>query len=166
MARFDRAIELHATLKRCYYSRAYARRKVGNLEGAVADLSELLRLDPRNREAHGLRGICRFDLGLLAEAEADYEEAMRRQPDQAHHRANRDECRAARREQRHEEERQRAAAFVGTEGAGAALELEDPTGGAIASGNNGSIFLARFADAAALGGASQARTSAPGRQVA
>mgnify|MGYP004101038497 CR=1 FL=1 len=74
--------------------------KIVNLKNDLADAQDALGED--QKFAAELKKGC-------STAEADYEEAMRRQPEHGHHRTNRDECRAARREQRHEEERRRHA---------------------------------------------------------
>ncbi len=52
-----------------------------DIEAAVADLDEVLQLDPVNPWAKGARGLARFDLGDLEGARQDLTEAYRFQPD-------------------------------------------------------------------------------------
>ena len=61
-------------------NRGVAKKKLGNLEGAVADYTEAIKLDPNHPEAYNNRGYAKFKLGDLRGAIADYTEAIKLNP--------------------------------------------------------------------------------------
>jgi tetratricopeptide (TPR) repeat protein len=66
-----------------FINRGNARQDCNDLEGAIADYDEAIRLDPDNAFALNNRGTARCDKGDLEGALADYNEAIRLQPDYA-----------------------------------------------------------------------------------
>ena len=55
----------------------------GDFEGAIKDLDEAIRLDPKNATAWHDRGFAKKELGRYAEEIADYDEAIRLDPKNA-----------------------------------------------------------------------------------
>jgi Tfp pilus assembly protein PilF len=49
----------------------------GDLDGAIADFSEVIRLDPRHAHAYGNRSSAYRQKGDVGRASADYKEAVR-----------------------------------------------------------------------------------------
>ena len=62
---------------------AEANYDAGDLEGAVADYNEAIRLNPKNVGAWGNRGFAKNKLGRHEEALADFDEAARLEPENA-----------------------------------------------------------------------------------
>jgi tetratricopeptide (TPR) repeat protein len=65
---------------RDYFQRGYARQDKGDLDGALADYNEAIRLDPNDALSYNNRGVIRKDKGDLDSALADYNEAIRLDP--------------------------------------------------------------------------------------
>jgi tetratricopeptide (TPR) repeat protein len=57
--------------------RASVRTSLGNFEGAIADLTEILESEPRNADVMALRGNLYVEVSNFAAAERDYELAMK-----------------------------------------------------------------------------------------
>jgi tetratricopeptide (TPR) repeat protein len=66
-----------------YLTRAHVWQKTGDLDRAIADYSEALRLNPANDTAFVNRGWAYSLMGQTDEAIADYTEALRHNPDNA-----------------------------------------------------------------------------------
>src|SRR5262249_28243335 len=64
------------TNKAAYVNRAYAHHKKGELDKALTDLDEAIRLDPRYAYAYGLRGNVHFEKGDLAKADKEWEKSI------------------------------------------------------------------------------------------
>lgn len=71
----------YPTLPTAYTHRAWALQASGDLERALADLDEALRLDPENEEARSTRGTIHLLRGDHARARADLDEAVRLRPE-------------------------------------------------------------------------------------
>jgi tetratricopeptide (TPR) repeat protein len=63
-----------------YNNRGNARRAKGDLDGAIGDLDQAIRLDTKFAVAYHNRGLARRDKGNLDGAIADYDEATRLNP--------------------------------------------------------------------------------------
>ena len=63
-------------------TRAGARTKRGDLKGAIADCTEVLKQNPDMPGAYGTRGNAKFELGDLKGAVADYTEAIKLNPNE------------------------------------------------------------------------------------
>ena len=66
-----------------YFNRGSTRKDKGDFDGAIADYSEAIRLNPQYALAHNSRGSARKDKGDLDGAIADYSEAIRLNPQYA-----------------------------------------------------------------------------------
>ncbi len=75
VADFDASIALKKT-PLTHVARGLARRATANVEGAEADFTEAIRLDPGCRDAFRYRAQLRYDLGVLGDAERDYVAAL------------------------------------------------------------------------------------------
>ena len=63
-----------------YVTRAYQRNLAEDYDGAIADSSEAIRLNPQTQNAHNNRGVARNAKGDFDGAIADYNEAIRLEP--------------------------------------------------------------------------------------
>ncbi|MCB9449987.1 MAG: tetratricopeptide repeat protein [Anaerolineaceae bacterium] len=77
---YDTAIQKDAAYVDAYRSRGYVRGQMGDLEGATADLTEVLRHFPDDPNLYNERGNLHADQGLMDEAIADYSQALRCNP--------------------------------------------------------------------------------------
>ncbi|WGV28058.1 serine protease [Halotia branconii] len=99
--RFPEALEIANRLVQknpgswAYFARGTARIGTGDLQGAMADLNEAIRLNPEYIEdtAYSLRGTLRAKQGDLKGALADFNEAVRFDPEDASNFKNRGEIR-------------------------------------------------------------------------
>src|SRR5262245_40672190 len=66
-----------------YFSRGSAYYTRGDFDRAIADYSEVIRLDPKSASAYGGRGLAYFDKGDFDRAIADYNEAIKLDPKSA-----------------------------------------------------------------------------------
>ena len=66
-----------------YFRRGYAKAELGDYRGAIADYTEVIRLQPDMASAHYNRGVVKAELGDYRGAIADYTEVIRLQPDMA-----------------------------------------------------------------------------------
>ncbi|MBO1349641.1 MAG: tetratricopeptide repeat protein [Hormoscilla sp. GUM202] len=66
-----------------YFQRGYARGKLGDYKGAIADYSQALKIIPDDAKAYGNRGISRHKLGDYKGAIADYNRAIKINPNDA-----------------------------------------------------------------------------------
>jgi len=64
-----------------YFYRALAWRVLGNLQHAIADFTDAIRLNPRYAAAYGWRGILLVDTGEYDRAVANYSDALKVFPD-------------------------------------------------------------------------------------
>lgn len=73
--RFDNPVlsDVDAT---AYFNRAVTRYDLGDLSGAIADYTEVLRIDPSDDVACNNRGLARYDLGDHPGALADFSQAI------------------------------------------------------------------------------------------
>lgn len=76
-------------LELVYSGRAGAYSRLGDTQRAIADYSEVIRLNPRDDGAYSLRGRLFSDLGDMQRAIADYSEAIRINPQDHSHYLNR-----------------------------------------------------------------------------
>ncbi|MBN1201015.1 MAG: tetratricopeptide repeat protein [Anaerolineae bacterium] len=83
IACYTEAIRLNPQYTDAYYNRGHARRKQGDLDGAIADYGEAIRLNPQYAEAYNNRGFARWKQGDLDGAIADYTEEIRLNPQHA-----------------------------------------------------------------------------------
>jgi tetratricopeptide (TPR) repeat protein len=60
-----------------YSCRATARDIKGELDGAVADYTKAIEIDPQYGEAYANRGLLLLNLGRASEAERDFEYSLR-----------------------------------------------------------------------------------------
>jgi tetratricopeptide (TPR) repeat protein len=67
----------------------------GESDRAIADLDQVIRLNPKNANSYGVRGRAYFDKGEFERAIADYEEAIRLNPGDAPSREGRERAQAA-----------------------------------------------------------------------
>ena len=58
-----------------YFYRAYAKDDLGNKQGAIADLSQAIAINPRDANVYYNRGNAKFDLGDKQGACLDYKKA-------------------------------------------------------------------------------------------
>lgn len=77
-----------------YFSRGYAKGEAGDYEGAIADYTEAIRLNPQYALAYNNRGVARKNKGDLDGAIADYTEAIRLDPQYATAYSNRANARS------------------------------------------------------------------------
>ncbi|MFM7449470.1 MAG: tetratricopeptide repeat protein [Leptolyngbyaceae cyanobacterium] len=73
--RFDNPV-LSAVDATAYFNRAVTRYDLGDLSGAIADYTEVLRIDPSDDVACNNRGLARYDLGDQPGALADFSQAI------------------------------------------------------------------------------------------
>jgi tetratricopeptide (TPR) repeat protein len=85
----DRALVIDPSFAQAYRKRGLARRRLGDLTGAVEDYSEAIRRDPRDPQAYSLRGVVLRKLGDVQAALSDYDEAIRLRPSYAEAHRNR-----------------------------------------------------------------------------
>ena len=74
------AIRLSAA---AYFYRAYAKGDLGDQQGAIADLSKAIAIDPQDADAYYNRGVAKGDLGDQKGAIADYSKAIAIDPQYA-----------------------------------------------------------------------------------
>jgi tetratricopeptide (TPR) repeat protein len=60
-----------------HYDRGYARQSQGDLDGAIADYDQAIRLEPTYGDAYFNRGLARYDKGDFDGAIADYDQPSR-----------------------------------------------------------------------------------------
>ena len=72
-----------------YYNRGHAWTDKGDIDRAIADYDETIRLDPKNANAHNNRGMAWRAKGDLDRAMADYDQAIRLDPKYASAYSNR-----------------------------------------------------------------------------
>lgn len=77
VARFDDPV-LDAQDGAAYFNRAATRYELGDRQGAIADYTEVLRINPNDDVAYNNRGLARYDLGEKGAAIADFEDALQR----------------------------------------------------------------------------------------
>lgn len=77
--RFDHPV-LDATDAMAYFNRAATRYDLGDNPGAIADYSEVLRIQPRDDVALNNRGLARYGLGDREGAIADFDQAVQYNP--------------------------------------------------------------------------------------
>lgn len=73
--RFDNPV-LGAVDATAYFNRAVTRYDLGDLSGAIADYTEVVRIDPSDDVACNNRGLARYDLGDRPGALADFSQAI------------------------------------------------------------------------------------------
>jgi tetratricopeptide (TPR) repeat protein len=73
-------IRLYPNRAFAYEVRGDARRKQGDLEGAIADFTKIIRINPNDAKTYHRRGNARRDQGNLEGAIADYKEGLRVNP--------------------------------------------------------------------------------------
>ena len=79
-ARYDLEVQRNPTNSRAYDRRGWARGVNGNLDGAISDFNEAIRLNPTDAMAYGLRGKAFSDKGELDKAVTDLTQAIRLNP--------------------------------------------------------------------------------------
>ncbi len=77
--RFDDPV-LATTDVTAYFHRAATRYDLGDRQGAIADYTEVLRIDPNHDIAYNNRGLARYDLGEKGAAITDFEHALHHNP--------------------------------------------------------------------------------------
>ena len=75
-----------------YFSRAYEKYKAGDLDGAIEDYTQILRLHPKNAQMYIYRGMMHHQKGDFERAIADNSEAIRIDPQSAYAYNNRAEA--------------------------------------------------------------------------
>lgn len=91
---FTKVISLNPpqdVVQKCYHNRGLCHYKSGVADKAIADLSEAIRLDPLDSDAHTTRGLARKQLGQTEAAMVDFNHALRINPASAiayHNRGN------------------------------------------------------------------------------
>jgi tetratricopeptide (TPR) repeat protein len=63
-----------------YFDRGFAKQKKGDLDGAIADYIQAIKLNPKDVSAYNNRGNVKFTKGDLNGAMADYNQAVRLNP--------------------------------------------------------------------------------------
>lgn len=84
---FTEAIRLHGSYKEAYYGRMYAYAFKKEWNKVLFDSSYYIGLDPKNAEAHNVRGDAYLGLKSPTSAKADYEAALRIDPKNAYAKA-------------------------------------------------------------------------------
>lgn len=83
---YDRALELAKDDANALSERCWARAVLGvEIDGALADCNEALRLRPNDSETLAARGFTYMRLGLFRTAILDYDAALKLKPDNAEH---------------------------------------------------------------------------------
>lgn len=77
---YDMAIRADTRFVDAYRSRSYARVQAGDMTGAVADITEVLRYFPGDSALYNERGNLYADQGFLDEAIGDYSQAIHYNP--------------------------------------------------------------------------------------
>ncbi|KAM3096072.1 tetratricopeptide repeat protein [Phormidesmis sp. 146-35] len=77
--RFDHP-DLNADDGAAYYNRALTRHELGDKQGAIADYSEVIRIDPDHSAAYNNRALTRYELGHKEGAIADLNRALLSNP--------------------------------------------------------------------------------------
>ena len=97
---YERAVALAPRLGMARYQRGLARASLEDLQGAIEDYTQSMALDPTLAErVHFNRGMAWFQLGRLAEAEADLDQALKLEPRRGRTLQRRGQVRAARGDQ-------------------------------------------------------------------
>ncbi|HLM55699.1 MAG TPA: tetratricopeptide repeat protein [Pyrinomonadaceae bacterium] len=63
-----------------FYNRGFDRQVKGDVEGALADYTRAITIDPRNASAYANRGVLRLQAGQTKLAEQDFDEAVKLDP--------------------------------------------------------------------------------------
>lgn len=95
---WDDVLAKYPRVASAYNNRGYAIASAGNIEGAIADYTEAIRIDPAYAEAYSNRGNAYGARGDFEKAIADYNEAIRLQPQYAAAYTNRGHAYAAQRD--------------------------------------------------------------------
>ncbi len=98
VAHFTEAVRLRPDWAEAYANRALARQRLGDVDGAIADLGLAIRLDPGSAKAYFNRGNARKAKGDLDGSIADYDEAIRLNPGDAGAHNNRGAARQLKRD--------------------------------------------------------------------
>ena len=78
---YDKAIGLNPNAISAFENRGYAKAKIGNHEGAIADFNIVQGFSPRNANAYFKRGLSRLKLNQANDAIADFAEAISIEPE-------------------------------------------------------------------------------------
>lgn len=90
---FNQVIDVKPHLYLPYYYRAYAKFSLDDFQGAEADCTHALDINPFASDVLPLRGICRIRLNNYKGAAEDYTQALKESPDDRNARFNRGLCR-------------------------------------------------------------------------
>ena len=76
---YNKALTLDPACSSALHGRAYAQRKLGDLNGAVSSITEYIEARPNNTGARAFRGVCLCEQGQVSGAIEDYTMAIEQQ---------------------------------------------------------------------------------------
>ena len=85
LAYFSKAIDLQGDIKEAYIHRSSVKSVLGDIEGAIEDLNQVIRMDEKADKSYAVRAYLKSRKGDLKGALTDYNQAVALSPENASH---------------------------------------------------------------------------------